>query len=64
MSVRMGQFWQFSIVKVFGFHDFYMMLYSLRQKNPKFEGLKVNNGRDMANLRFLKFCENLLILQL
>ena len=28
-----------------------MLLYSLRQK---FEGLKINNGGDMAVLRFLK----------
>ena len=23
-------------------------------KNPKFEGLKINNGKDMAVLRFVK----------
>ena len=32
-----------------------MLLYSLRQeKNPKFEGLKINNEGDMAILRFVK----------
>ena len=24
------------------------------RKNPKFEGLKINNGQDMAIVRFLK----------
>jgi len=26
----------------------------MRKKNPKFECPKINNGQDMANLRFLK----------
>ena len=30
-----------------------ILLYETR-KNPKFEGLKINNGGDMAILRFLK----------
>jgi len=26
----------------------------MTEKNPKYEYPKINNGRDMANLRFLK----------
>ena len=32
----------------------YVVIFLETRKNPKFEGLKVNNGQEMAILRFLK----------
>ena len=32
----------------------YVVIFLETRKSPKFEGLKVNNGQEMAILRFLK----------
>ena len=65
MSVRMRQV---PIVKIsFSIIFTYVVILLETRKNPKFECLKINNGQDMAILRFLingSFAKNLLILEL